>query len=370
LKSASGHYPFYNEERNPPGPPAGRNPVFWRSRRSCWCRRATARELRTGPGGYDGCCPATRCRTPPRFPVFPGREPAAPGTGKPWRRWTDRVRYRATRYLPYVQYWLGWCGVWIAGAQSRLQAFLAASQTRAGAPGAAAEGAGRAGLAHPAAAAAGWSAHPGHAGSGGRAQHQSCWPIPICPRAGHRGLAGGNHRPEALPEHSRSFYRLYVAEALYGLGRREEAVAGYRAHLRGRRGGRRGLRRLFMSVRPRGPGRAAGLDAKAEEPSPAAPRSGGPVDQIRIERAAGMLELGEYFLGRTWGQPQRRSLPDTVPSTWPRSACARATLPRQPRWRIPGPQTAPGPTECCCAGGGPPAAGEPDRRRGESSSAT
>ena len=36
--------------------------------------------------------------------------------------------------------------------------------------------------------------------------------------------------------------------------------------------------------------------------------------QIGIESVRqGMLQLGEYFLGRAWGQPEKRSLPDTVP---------------------------------------------------------
>ncbi len=123
--------------------------------------------------------------------------------------------------------------------------------------------------------------------------------------------------PESLPESSRSFYRLYAAEALWGLGRREEALARYTELTSAEDAvAAAAYRRLFLGVQPEGDLQQLQiLMQKAEE------RFAGNASvladlwvQIGIESVRqGMLQLGEYFLGRAWGQPEKRSLPDTVP---------------------------------------------------------
>ena len=233
-------------------------------------------------------------------------------------------RYRATRYLPYVQYWLGVVRQRLKdprGATRAFEAFLAASQDEELVPQALLQKAqAELALANPAAAAADLEVLTReHAGSeaAGRGTVLLAYTYLSQGRATEVLALAEATRPEVLPEDSRGFYRLYVAEALYGLGRREEAVASYSELTSAEDAvAAAAYRRLFMSVQPAGDlGALQGLMQKAEE------RFAGSAAvladlwiQIGIESVRqGMLELGEYFLGRTWGQPQRRSLPDTVP---------------------------------------------------------
>jgi TolA-binding protein len=107
-----------------------------------------------------------------------------------------------------------------------------------------------------------------------------------------------------------------VAEALYGLGRREEAVAGYTELTSAEDAvAAAAYRRLFMSVQPAGDlGALQGLMQKAEERFAG---SAAVLADLWIQIGIESVRQGiSNWANTSWagpGQPQRRSLPDTVP---------------------------------------------------------
>ncbi len=233
-------------------------------------------------------------------------------------------RYRGTRYLPYVPFWLGTVRQRLQdprGAVAAFEAFLAGSADPELAPQALLQKAqAELALGDPVAAAKDLeilaSSH-----AGGEAAARGAVLLAFAYLSQGRAtevLALVQATPaDKVPEASRSFYRLYEAEALWGLGRREEAVPRYRQLTSAEDAvAAAAYRRLFMGVQPEGD--LQQLQALMRE---AEGRFAGKASvladlwiQIGIESVRqGMLELGEYFLGRAWSQQGKRSLPDTVP---------------------------------------------------------
>ena len=233
-------------------------------------------------------------------------------------------RYRGTSYLQYVYYWLGVVRQHLHDAQGAVgafEAFLAASKDPELVPQALLQK-GQAELALGNAAAAANDLEKltrEHGPSEAAAQGTVLLAYAYLSqgRATEVLALAEATPPERLPEGSRSSYRLYKAEALWGLGRRDEALALYTELTAAEDDvAAAAYRRLFMGVQPEGDlSQLQALMQKAE--SRFAGQASVLADlwvQIGIESVRqGMLELGEYFLGRAWSQPQRRSLPDTVP---------------------------------------------------------
>ena len=233
-------------------------------------------------------------------------------------------RYRTTRYFQYVYFWLGTVRMRLQDPEGAVQAyaaFLAGSRDPELVPQALLEKAqAELGLGNPAAAVRDLELLAReHAGSaaGRRGAAILAFAYLSQGRATEVLALAERTPPEALPETSRSFYRLYIAEALWSLGRREEAVSRY-TELTGAEDpvAAAAYRRLFLGVQPEGDlNQLQALMQKAEA------RFAGEASvlqdlwiQIGIESVRqGLFQLGEYFLGRVWGQPERRSLPDTVP---------------------------------------------------------
>jgi TolA-binding protein len=123
--------------------------------------------------------------------------------------------------------------------------------------------------------------------------------------------------PGTLPEELRSLYRLYSAEALWALGRTAEAVPVYQSLLDAPDDvAAVAYRRLFMAVEPEGDlDRMQGLLQQAGGRFAGSPeRLQDLWIQIGIESVRqNRPDLADYFLGRVWSLPDRRSLPDTVP---------------------------------------------------------
>jgi TolA-binding protein len=233
-------------------------------------------------------------------------------------------RYRGTRYLSYVYFWLGTVRQRLQdprGAVAAFAAFLAASTDPELVPQALLQKAqAELALGDPAAATRDLeSLTREHAGTESAARGAVLLAFAYLSqgRATEVLALAETTPPEALPASSRSFYRLYSAEALWGLGRREEALPLYRELASAEDAvAAVAYRRLFLSVQPEGNvSELQVLMQKAEERF--AGNSSVLADlwvQIGIESVRqGLLQLGEYFLGRAWSQPERRSLPDTVP---------------------------------------------------------
>jgi TolA-binding protein len=233
-------------------------------------------------------------------------------------------RYRGTAYLTYVSYWLGVARLRLKdpqGAVGAFDAFLAGSKDPELVPQALLQK-GQAELAmnNPGAAANDLerlTREHGASEAAARGTLLLAYAYLSLGRATDVLALTEATAPERLPEGSRNFYRLYKAEALWGLGRREEAIALYNELTSAEDAvAAAAYRRLFMGVQPEGDlPQLQALMQKAET------RFAGKASvledlwiQIGIESVRqGMLDLGEYFLGQAWSQPERRSLPDTVP---------------------------------------------------------
>jgi TolA-binding protein len=234
------------------------------------------------------------------------------------------TRYRGTRYFQYVPFWLGTARQRLQdpqGAVKAFEAFLVGSRDPELVPQALLQKAqAELALGNPAAAARDLETLAGeHAGSAAAPRGVAILAFAYLSQGRATEVLTLSERtpPETLPEASRGFYRLYIAEALWALGRREEAVARYTELTSAEEAvAAAAYRRLFMGVQPEGDlKQLQDLMQKAES------RFAGKASvlsdlwvQIGIESVRqGLLQLGEYFLGRAWAQPDRRSVPDTVP---------------------------------------------------------
>ena len=233
-------------------------------------------------------------------------------------------RYRTTRYFQYVYFWLGTVRFRLQNFEGAVQAhtaFLAVSRDPEMVPQALLEKAqAELRLSSPAAAVRDLEVlvreHADSAASR-RGAVLLAYAYLSQGRAGEVLSLAERTPSSSLPESLRSFYRLYVAEALWSLGRREEAVSQY-TDLVGAEDpvAAAAYRRLFMAVEPEGDlTRMQSLMQKAEGRFAGQPAM--LLDlwiQIGVESVRqGKLQLGEYFLGKVWGQPDRGSLPDAVP---------------------------------------------------------
>jgi tetratricopeptide (TPR) repeat protein len=218
-------------------------------------------------------------------------------------------RHRGTRYLQYVYFWLGTVRQRLKdpqGAIGAFETFLASSKDPELVPQALLQKAQAAlALGNPAAAAKDLETLTReHAGSEVAARGAVLLARAYLSqgRAAEVLSLAQTAPPDSLPQSSRSFYRLYGAEALWGLGRREEALALYTELTSAEDAvAAAAYRRLFLGVQPEGDlQQLQTLMQKAEE------RFAGNASvladlwvQIGIESVRqGMLQLGEYFLGR------------------------------------------------------------------------
>jgi TolA-binding protein len=233
-------------------------------------------------------------------------------------------RYRTTRYFQYVYFWLGTVRFRLNDLQGAVRAyttFLAGSNDPEMAPQALLEKAqAELRLSSPAAAVRDLETllqgYPDSEASR-RGAVFLAYAYLSQKRAGEVLSLAERMPASSLPEPLRGFYRLYVAQALWNLDRRQEAVSQYNELLGAEDPvAAAAYRRLFMAVEPEGDlNQMQNLMQKAE-----ARFAGQPAVlldlwiQIGVESVRqGKLQLGDYFLGKAWSQPDRGSLPDVVP---------------------------------------------------------